>query len=251
MKPVVPTMAAVTAADLIVIVGLCPVVAGLPVSLVVGRILPGIALSLVAYTAPAGAATDPANLDSMMSAFPSGPDHGMPAGLAGGDGAMYTGAPDLQVAISLVTAGGAPGDFSIAKALAALAGPTVANAEIAKLTKMYGVTRFTSYVTVQNFAVNDAVKVATAAGVTFPKPALMGKKLAVQVVTLGLLDGAYYEGYMLDHVVSSKVHETVMDDIDQKYGAVADANYHLISNQAHYDLAQALGATTVKLAPYH
>jgi len=56
---------------------------------------------------------------------------------------------------------------------------------------------------------------------------------------------------MLDHVVSSKVHETVMDDIDQKYGAVADANYHLISNQAHYDLAQALGATTVKLAPYH
>jgi AGZA family xanthine/uracil permease-like MFS transporter len=34
--------------QLIVIVGLCPVIAGLPVSLVVGRILPGIALSLVA-----------------------------------------------------------------------------------------------------------------------------------------------------------------------------------------------------------
>ena len=34
--------------QLIVIVGLCPVVAGLPLSLVVGRILPGIAVSLVA-----------------------------------------------------------------------------------------------------------------------------------------------------------------------------------------------------------
>jgi hypothetical protein len=27
--------------------------------------------------------------------------------------------------------------------------------------------------------------------------------------------------------------------------------YHLISNQAFYDLAQALGATSVKLAPLH
>jgi AGZA family xanthine/uracil permease-like MFS transporter len=34
--------------QLIVVVGLCPVIAGLPVQLVVGRILPGIALSLVA-----------------------------------------------------------------------------------------------------------------------------------------------------------------------------------------------------------
>ncbi len=42
-----------------------------------------------------------------------------------------------------------------------------------------------------------------------------------------------------------------MDDIDQKYGAAADANYHRIANQAHYDLAQALGVTTVKLAVFH
>jgi AGZA family xanthine/uracil permease-like MFS transporter len=34
--------------QLIVVVGLCPIIAGLPVSLVVGRILPGIAVSLVA-----------------------------------------------------------------------------------------------------------------------------------------------------------------------------------------------------------
>src|ERR1700733_9673636 len=34
--------------QLVVIVGLCPIIAGLPVELVVGRILPGIAVSLVA-----------------------------------------------------------------------------------------------------------------------------------------------------------------------------------------------------------
>jgi hypothetical protein len=213
--------------------------------------LPAMVIALLGLSLTANAATDPGNIQSMMSAFPSGPDHGMPAGTAGGDGAIYTGAPDLQVASSLVAAGGAPGDFSIAHALAALAGQTTADAEITKLTKQYGKERFTSYVIVQNFAVDDAVKVATAAGVTFPAPTLTGAALAKQVVTLGLLDGAYYEGYMLDHVVSSKVHAAVMDDIDAKYGTVADANYHLISDQAHYDLAQALGVTTVQLAPYH
>jgi hypothetical protein len=210
-----------------------------------------VAAALIGFVQPASAATDPGNIQGMMSAFPSGPDHGMPAGKAGGDGAIYTGDPDLQVAISLVTAGGAPGSFSIAKALAVLAGPDIANAEIAKLTKQYGKARFTSYVIVQNFAVNDAVKVATAAGVKFPEPNLTGADLATKVVNAGLLDGAYYEGYMLDHAVSNKVHEAVMNDIDAKYGTVADANYHLISDQAHYDLAQALGLKTVQLAPYH
>jgi hypothetical protein len=211
-----------------------------------------VSLALVGLPLAAPAAqTDPANIQSMMSAFPSGPDHGMPAGTAGGDGAVYSGAPDLQTAISLVTAGGAPGNFSIVTALTALAGATVAQNEVAKLTKQYGQRRVASYVVVQNFAVNDAVKIATAAGVTFPKPMLQGADLAKQVVTAGLIDGTYYEGYMLDHAVSNKIHDAVMDDIDAKYGTVADANYHLISDQAHYDLAQALGVTTVKLAAYH
>jgi len=34
-------------------------------------------------------------------------------------------------------------------------------------------------------------------------------------------------------------------------GKRADLDYHRISNQAFYDLAQALGATSVKLAPIH
>jgi hypothetical protein len=216
-------------------------------------ILPAIAaIALTSSSLPALAAHHRAGeIQNLVAAFPSGPDHGMPIGIAGGDGAIYAGAPDLQIASSLVAAGGAPGAFSIVAALTAMAGPAVATAEVQKLTQQYGQRRVASYVIVQNFAVDDAVRVATAAGVTFPAATLTGAALAKQVVTAGLIDGTYYEGFMLDHVVSNKVHEVVMMDIDAKYGTVADANYHLISNQAHYDLAQALGATTVKLAAYH
>lgn len=188
----------------------------------------------------------------MMSHGMSGTvDHGMPAGKAGGDGIAYTGAPDLQAAISLVTAGGAPGNFSVVKAIAAMAGAKTANAEVAKLTKQYGAAKVASFVAVQNFAVNDAVKLATAAGVKFPSPMLHGAVLAKRVVGLGLIGGTYYEGTQLDHLVTHGIHERVMADIDQKFGMEADGNYHRIADQAHYDLAQALGVTSVMLAAYH
>jgi hypothetical protein len=208
------------------------------------------AIALVGFTLPARAADTDGNIQSLVAAFPAGPNHGMPDGTAGGDGAIYAGPPDLQVASSLVTAGGGAGTFSIVTALTAMAGQTVAEAEVAKLTRQYGQARVASYVLVQNFAVDDAVRLATIAGVQFPTATLTGAELAKQVVSLGLLDGTYYEGYMLDHVVSSEIHGTVMSDIDGQYGTVADANYHLISDQAHYDLAQALGVT-IGLAAYH
>ena len=181
----------------------------------------------------------------------SGPDHGMPLMTAGGDGITYKGSPDLQAAVSLVVAGGPIGNFSLVKAVTAMAGATVANAEVAKLTKQYGAARVGSFVAVQNFAVNDAVKRAIAAGVKFPKPMLTGATLAKRVVGLGLVNGTYYEGTQLDHLVTNPIHEAVMNDIDAKFGMSADANYHLIANQAHYDLAHALGVTSVKLAAYH
>ncbi|MDQ2992960.1 MAG: hypothetical protein M3R30_09115 [Candidatus Eremiobacteraeota bacterium] len=215
-------------------------------------------LPIVAIAALLGA-TGGANASTMMKSgmmksnlmMKSGPDHGMPVGLMGGDGVTYKGAPDLQAAISLVTAGGAPGHFSLVRALTALAGSKVAGAEVAKLTRQYGAKRVTSFVTIQNFAVNDAVRIATNAGVKFPAPMLHGAILAKRVVGLGLVHGTYYEGVQLDHLVTNKIHEAVMNDIDAKYGMTADANYHLIANQAHYDLAQALGVTSVKLARFH
>lgn len=193
----------------------------------------------------------PAYAQTMSGSMMSTMQHGMPIGTAGGDGVSYNGAPDLQAAVSLVTAGGPIGNFSIVKALTSLAGAKTANAEVAKLTKQYGAARVQSFVAVQDFAVNDAVKIATAAGVKFPAPALHGAALAKRVVMLGLVNGTYYEGTQLDHVLSRTIHERVMNDIDRKFGPAADGNYHRIADQAHYDLAQALGATSVKLAAYH
>jgi hypothetical protein len=161
----------------------------------------------------------------------------VPEGTMGGDGVAYTGAPDLQAAVSLVVAGGPIGHFSIATAITNLAGAATAKAEVAKLIKQYGAAKATSYITVQNWAVDDAVKRATAAGVKFPAPMLKGSALAVRITKLGLQSGTYYEGVMLD--------------IDSQFGAAADGNYHRVADQAHVDLAHALGATSVKLAGFH
>jgi len=177
--------------------------------------------------------------------------HGMPMGKMGADCTVYSGAPDLPAAVSLVVAGGPVGHFSIATALTSMVGAAATKGEIAKLTKQYGAGKVGLFVTVQNFAVDDAVKQATAAGVKFPAPTLKGVALAKHVTMLGLEAGTYYEGVMLDHLVSHAIHEAVMVDIDNKFGAAADGNYHRIADQAHYDLAQALGAKTVKLAAYH
>ncbi len=189
---------------------------------------------------------------SMMGGSMKGSmEHGFPEGKLGPDGNSYNGKPDLATAISLVTAGGAPGHFSITTAVAALAGAKVAKAEVAKLTKQYGAAKVGKFVAVQNFAVDDAVKIALAAGIKFPTPSLHGKALAVKVTQYGLQGGAYYEGVMLDHLVSHGIHEKVMNDIDTKFGKASDANYHRIADQVHYDLAQALGATSVNVAEYH
>ncbi len=219
-------------------------------------LLPALAIAALLGTSVSAGAAEKMTGNSMTGHMTghmmmTGPDHGMPVGTHGGDGVTYKGAPDLQATISLVTAGGAPGHFSVVKAITVMAGPTVANAEVAKLTKQYGAAKVSSFVLIQNFAVNDAVAIATKASVKFPKAELTGATLAKRVVGLGLVNGTYYEGTQLDHLVTNKIHEQVMNDIDAKYGASADANYHLIANQAHYDLAHALGVTSVKLAPFH
>jgi hypothetical protein len=56
---------------------------------------------------------------------------------------------------------------------------------------------------------------------------------------------------MLDHLVTHKIHDQTMTDIDAKFGAAADENYHKISNQAFYDIAQALGDKSVAVAALH
>jgi hypothetical protein len=175
--------------------------------------------------------------------------------MAGSDdrfgGLTYTKSPDLSTTIALVNAGGGPGKFSAATALTALVGAKLTDAELAKLTQEYGKASVDSFVTVFNYAVNDAAAIATKDGVTFPSPRLSGEKLAKQIVADGTEDGTFWTGYMLDHLVTHKIHNQTMTDIDAKFGAAADENYHKISNQAFYDIAQALGDKSVAVAALH
>jgi hypothetical protein len=176
--------------------------------------------------------------------------HGMPSG---GDGSVFSGTPDLAATISLVKLGGGAATFSIAKALTAMVGPTLVTDEVTKLTKQYGKPAVDNWITVFDYSVQTAAATATNAGVKFPDANLGGKELAARLVMLGVPgnDGAFYHGTLLDHLVTHPIHETTMAAIDAKFSPALDANYHRITDQAMYDLAQALGATTVKLAAFH
>lgn len=167
-------------------------------------------------------------------------------------GPSYGGAPALNVTASLIAAGGGVEKFSIAKALTSMVGEKLVKAEVGKLTTQYGADKVKTWITVFDFAVQDAARVATAAGVKLPKADLKGKKLAETLVMAGLdKDGTFYTEYLLDKAVTNGIHHQVMDNIDKKYGTEADGIYHQITNQAMYDLAQALGAKQVKLASFH
>lgn len=168
-------------------------------------------------------------------------------------GPVYKGAPALSVTAALVTAGGGPAKYSTATALTSMVGSKLVAAEVGKLTKQYGKKKVGQWLSVFDFAVADSLKIATAAGVKLPAPApLRGKALAAGLVKAGVAsDGTFQIEYLLDKAVTHNIHVAVMKDIDQKFGAPADANYHAVSNQAFYDLAQALGAKTVKLASFH
>ncbi len=169
-------------------------------------------------------------------------------------GPVYSGAPDLALTSSLVSAGGGADKYSTATALTAMLGADTVKAEVGKLSKQYGADATTMWLKTFDFAVDDALKIATAAGVKLPAPTLTGKPLAEALVKAGVAsDGTFQIEYLLDKLVTHKIHDQVMDDIDANpsLGKKADYDYHRISNQAFYDVAQALGMTSVKLAGVH
>lgn len=157
----------------------------------------------------------------------------------------------LKVTAALVMAGGGPAHFSTGAAVTAIAGKKLTDAELKKLTKQYGAEMVSDWIKVNDFAVADALKIATAAGVKLPMGMLKGKALGAELVKLGLSKNTYYVEFMLDKLLTHDIHVKVMDDIDAKFSQKADANYHKVSNQAYYDLAHAMGMKTVKLATFH
>jgi hypothetical protein len=208
------------------------------------------ALALVASLAGAASIAAAAPMDSGQDTSMNGMMHGRFGG------PVYDGAPALNVTSALIAAGGGASNFSTAKALVSMLGADTVNAEVAKLSKQYGSDEVTGWLKTFDFAVADSLKIATAAGVTLPAPSsdLTGVTLAKTLVTAGTAsDGTFQIEFLLDKAVSHKIHVQVMNDIDANpdLGKLADLRYHEISNQAFYDVAQALGATNVKLAGLH
>lgn len=168
-------------------------------------------------------------------------------------GPVYDGKPALAVTVALVEAGGGPRHFSLVTALDHMLGEKTVKAEVAKLTRQYGAHRVNAWVKVMNFYVDDTLKIVQAKGIKLPPPAdLTGAELAKTLVRAGTDDkDVFWAGYLFDHAVSHPIHNQLMNDADAKFGAKWDANAHAITNQAFYDVAQALGDKTVQLAPYH
>ncbi|HLW38496.1 MAG TPA: hypothetical protein VKR99_08725 [Candidatus Eremiobacteraceae bacterium] len=169
-------------------------------------------------------------------------------------GPVYAGQPNLAATASLVAAGGGAANYSTATALVAMVGKDTVDAEVTKLSNQYGKAAVGMWLKTFDFAVNDSLKIATNAGVKLPAPALSGTKLATALVAAGQdSDGTFQIEYLLDKAVSHKIHVQVMNDIDNTpgFGKKADLDYHLISNQAFFDVGTALKVPNIKLAPLH
>jgi hypothetical protein len=158
---------------------------------------------------------------------------------------VYTGGPKLPLTLAVVVAGGGPTAFDSAKLVGVLAG-ALTKAEVDKLTKEFGADNVASFLKTFNFVINDSLKIVTAAKIPLPaQPApdpANGKALAAALYKEGVTpSGTFDVEYMLDHLVSHKIHLQVMDDIDadKTLGPAADGNYHKILTQAMLDLKAA------------
>lgn len=167
-------------------------------------------------------------------------------------GPSYLGKPALEVTASFIKAGGGTSNFSTAKAFTAMLGEATVKSEVAKLTKQYGAKRVQRWLEIFDFAVADAIKIATAAKVSLPKGTLSGAELAKTMVQSAMdKDGTIYVELLFDKALSHDIHERVMDNIDKKFSPEEDMDFHRICNQALYDIAVALKIKNAKLARLH
>lgn len=168
-------------------------------------------------------------------------------------GASYRGEPALAVTAALIDAGGGAAEFSFAQALTSMLGEETVAAEVKKLTAQYGPDSVNTFIEGMDMAIAFSLKRASEAGIVLPPRAdLTGIELAKTLVQAGTApDGTFWSGYLFDKAISHQLHNQVMGDINRTAGYEADRITHKILNQAMYDVAQALGMTTVKLADLH
>jgi hypothetical protein len=211
-------------------------------------------LALSACGASSDAASQSASATAATSAAASAHSEAPAAQTNMYGGPVYDGEPALAATAALIDAGGGAANFSFQTALVSMLGEETVNAEVAKLTKQYSAEDVTGFIDGMDFAVNDAIKLVTDAGITLPAaPAeLKGADLAKALVTAGTApDGTFWSGYLFDQALSHDIHNQVMADIDKSVGADADQLTHKLLNQAMFDVAQALGMSDVQLAPLH
>jgi hypothetical protein len=159
-------------------------------------------------------------------------------------GSVSTAAPKLPTTLSLVVAGGGPGEFKTTTLVGVLAGPN-ANAEVASLTKQFGAPTVKQFITTFDFVIADALRLVKENNIELPAAPdpdpKDGKALSAALYTAGVdsSTGTYNVEYMLDSLVSHPLHVQIMKDIDAKYGVTADANYHVALLQVMRDLKSA------------
>jgi hypothetical protein len=155
---------------------------------------------------------------------------------------VYTGAPALAVTLSMVEAGGGPKNFSTATLLKRLTG-SLFDAEVAKLTRLYGQDQVAQFLKTFDFVVNDSLRIVTEKGVKLPSTPNPdpndGRAVATALWSAGQTGDGFNVEVMLDRAVSHPIHLQVMKDIDAKYGLGVDAQYHAILTTAMKDLAAA------------
>jgi len=211
-------------------------------------------LALSACGASSDAASQSASATAATSAAASAHSEAPAAQTNMYGGPVYDGEPALAATAALIDAGGGAANFSFQAALVSMLGEETVNAEVAKLTKQYSAEDVTGFIDGMDFAVNDAIKLVTDAGITLPAaPAeLKGADLAKALVKAGTApDGTFWSGYLFDQALSHDIHNQVMADIDKSVGADADQLTHKLLNQAMFDVAQAVGQSDVQLAPLH
>ncbi|GAC1491551.1 MAG: hypothetical protein NVS1B2_03160 [Vulcanimicrobiaceae bacterium] len=153
---------------------------------------------------------------------------------------VYGGQPDLALTTAMVVAGGGPEHFSSKKLFAAVTG-SLAGPEAAKLTAQFGREDVADTFAIFDFAVADVVRIANQKHIALPAPAPApddAKALATALYAAGLTQtGVWDVGYMLERLISHPIHHTIMKDIDAKFGASKNGNFHMVLAQMMHDLA--------------
>jgi hypothetical protein len=154
----------------------------------------------------------------------------------------YRGAPDLGLAVAIVEAGGGANHFDGRQFVRALAGSHT-NAEMRRLEKLYGKGRVEAFVQTLTFSVRDTLQVMSANHLSMPsKPRVSardGLAMTLAIYHDGIMPTGKFDcGYMMEHIMTHRVHVVVMRDIDQfpAYGRAHNANFHTILTRVILDL---------------